>query len=104
MAVTSKTLYRGAAATSTADLYTAPNSSTTTIVTDIIVTNATTSNQTFNLNIDSVALAAGVVVGISDSTVIGLKQVIPADATPKKITGSASTTAVSFHISGVEIS
>jgi len=33
-----------------------------------------------------------------------MKQVIPANATPKIITGSASTTAVSIHISGVEIS
>jgi hypothetical protein len=33
-----------------------------------------------------------------------MKQVIPANATPKIITGFASTTAVSIHISGVEIS
>jgi hypothetical protein len=33
-----------------------------------------------------------------------MKQVIPANATPKTITGFASTTAVSIHISGVEIS
>jgi hypothetical protein len=32
-----------------------------------------------------------------------LKQVIPADATPKTITGGASATTVRFHISGVEI-
>jgi hypothetical protein len=32
-----------------------------------------------------------------------LKQVIPQDATPKTITGSASSTSVKFHISGVEI-
>jgi hypothetical protein len=29
--------------------------------------------------------------------------VIPANATPKIIAGNASTTAVTFHISGVEI-
>ncbi len=33
-----------------------------------------------------------------------MKQVIPANATPKTISGYASTTAVSIHISGVEIS
>jgi hypothetical protein len=32
-----------------------------------------------------------------------VKQVIPQDATPKTITGYASTTAIKFHISGVEI-
>ena len=103
MAVTSKTLYRGAAATSSADLYTVPNSSTTTVVTDIAVTNTTTSNQTFSISIDTFSLATLVTVGASDTTLISLKQVIPANATPKKITGSASTTAVNFHISGVEI-
>ena len=103
MATTSKVLYRGAAATSVADLYTVPNSSTTTVVTDIIVSNATSSNHTFTLSIDSVKLAESVTVGANDSTLISLKQVIPANATPKKITGFASSTSVNFHISGVEI-
>jgi hypothetical protein len=103
MAVTSKTLYRGAAATSSATLYTVPNSSTVTVVTDIVVTNTTTANHTFSVSIDAVSLASSVTVGASDSTLISLKQVIPANATPKTITGFASTTAVNFHISGVEI-
>jgi hypothetical protein len=33
-----------------------------------------------------------------------LKQVIPANATPKTVSGSASATTINFHISGVEIS
>jgi hypothetical protein len=32
-----------------------------------------------------------------------MKQVIPANATPKTVTGFASTTSVTIHISGVEI-
>jgi len=36
--------------------------------------------------------------------VFDLKQVIPASGTPKTISGYASTTAVTIHISGVEIS
>ena len=35
---------------------------------------------------------------------IDLKQVIPANATPKTVSGSASATTINFHISGVEIS
>jgi hypothetical protein len=104
MAVTSKVLARTAAATSETDLYTVPNTSTTTVVTDIIVTNTTTSAATFSLLIDTVSIATAVSAPASDSLFISLKQVIPADATPKKIRGNASTTAVNFHISGVEIS
>jgi hypothetical protein len=104
MAVTSKVLARTAAATSETDLYTVPNTTTTTIVTDIIITNTTTSAATFSLLIDTVSIASGVAAPAADSLFVSLKQVIPADATPKKIRGNASTTAVNFHISGVEIS
>jgi hypothetical protein len=45
-------------------------------------------------------------VSIAANSVIGfdMKQVIPANATPKIVSGFASTTAVLIHISGVEIS
>jgi hypothetical protein len=44
-------------------------------------------------------------IKVDANSVVGfdMKQVIPADATPKTITGYASTTAVNIHISGVEI-
>lgn len=103
MPVTSKVLARTAAATTSTTLYTQPNTTTTTIVTNIIVTNTTTSGQTFSLSIDNVSVATSVPVGLSDSLIIDLKQVIPASSPAKTITGSASTTGVSFHISGVEI-
>jgi hypothetical protein len=99
MATTSKALARTAAATSSTTLYTVP-SATTTVVTDIVVTNTTSSSATFTLLFDDVSIATTVTVGALDSTVIPLKQVL---ATPKTIKGSASTTAVNFHISGVEI-
>jgi hypothetical protein len=103
MATTSKTLFRGAAATSSTTLYTVPTTSTTTVVTNILVANTAASSATFDLSIDGVQIANDVVVAANDTLVIDLKQVIPANATPKTITGLASATTVNFHISGVEI-
>jgi hypothetical protein len=103
MAVTTKTLARTAAATSNTTLYTVPTTSTVTVVTNIVVTNTAASAGTFTLNIDSVALASAVSIAANSTTFIDLKQVIPANATPKTITGSASATTINFHISGVEI-
>ncbi len=103
MATTSKTLFRGAASTSSVTLYTVPTTSTTTVVTNILVTNTVTGDATFTLLIDDVSIATTVTVGGFDTTVIDLKQVIPANATPKTIKGLASATTVNFHISGVEI-
>jgi hypothetical protein len=103
MAVTSKVLARTAAATSNTTLYTVPNTSTTTVVTNIAVTNTATSAATFTVNIDSVAIQSGSSLAANSTAYFDLKQVIPADATPKTITGSASATTVNFHISGVEI-
>jgi hypothetical protein len=100
---TSKALARTAAATSNTTLYTVPNTSTTAVVTNIVATNTATSSATFTINIDSVALLSGVALAANSSAFFDLKQVIPANATPKTITGSASATTVNFHISGVEI-
>ena len=104
MATTSKVLARTAAATSSTTLYTQPNTSTTTVVTNILVTNTTTSAATFTLGIAGVNAATLVSVGANDTTVIDMKQVIPPTSPAATITGSASTTEINFHISGVEIS
>ena len=56
MATTTKVLYRGAAATSNTTLYTVPNSSTTTVVTNIAIANTAASSATVTINIDSVAV------------------------------------------------
>jgi hypothetical protein len=100
MATTSKALFRGAASTSSATLYTVP-SATTAVVTEIVVTNTAASAATFTITLDSVSIATTVTVAANDSTVIPLKQVL---ATTKIIAGLASATTVNFHISGVEIS
>ena len=103
MAVTAKALARTAAATSNATLYTVPTTSTTTVVTNIVVTNTATSSATFTVNIDGVAVLSGASLAANSSAFFDLKQVIPANATPKTITGFASATTVNFHISGVEL-
>lgn len=101
MATTSKALFRGAATTSTGTtLYTVP-ASTTTIITEIMVTNTAGAAGTFTLALDDVSIATTVTIGAIDSTIISLKQVLGAT---KTIKGGASATTINFHISGVEIS
>jgi hypothetical protein len=99
MATTSKVLFRGSASTSSATLYTTP-SATTTVVSNIVVTNTASSLATFDMSLNDVQIANDVVVAANDSLVIDLKQVL---ATTQTIKGLASATTVNFHISGVEI-
>lgn len=99
MAVTSKVLFRGAAATTSTTLYTTPATAVA-VVTNIGVTNTTTSAVTASILLDDVAILSDVSVSAKTSIFIDLKQVVGASDTIK---GSASTTAVNFHISGVEI-
>jgi len=103
MAATPKALARVAAATSNTTLYTVPNTTTTTIVSNVVVANTATSTSTFTLNLDSIPVASAVSLPANSTTFVDLKQVLPANATPKIISGSATTTAVYFHISGVEL-
>jgi len=109
MATTTKVLYRAAATTSgnAAILYTVPATGTTTVVTNIAVCNPLASTSTFSLNIGGIAFAATSAVAPSTTQMIDLKQVIPYNGTTTsqmQITASAVTTAVTFHISGIEIS
>ena len=103
MAVTSKALVRAAAATSSTTLYTVPSTSTTTVVTNIVIANTATSTSTATISIDSVVVVPTVSIGANSVFSFDLKQVIPANGTPKTISGYASSTSVTFHISGVEI-
>jgi hypothetical protein len=103
MAVTSKVLARTPAMMMNTTLYTVPNSSTTTIVTNIAITNTGTSAATATINLDNVAIISGVSVSANQTYVIDMKQVLPANAVPKTISGSASSILVNFHISGVEV-
>jgi hypothetical protein len=99
MATTTKALARAAAATSSATLYTVP-SSTTTVVTNIAVTNTAGSAGTFSILLDDVSLHTTAAIAANTTVYIDLKQVL---ATTKTIKGFASATSINFHISGVEI-
>lgn len=99
MAVTSKTLARTAAATSSATLYTVP-SSTTTVVTNIVVTNSAATAGTFTITLDGVDLFKTTAIAANTTAMFDMKQVL---TTTKIIAGFASATTVNFHISGVEV-
>lgn len=104
MAVTSKVLARTAASLGNTTLYTVPNTSTTTVVTNIAITNTGTSSATATISFDGVAILSGVSVAGNQTYVIDMKQVLPQSPTiPKIISGFASAITVNFHISGVEI-
>lgn len=96
---TSKVLARTAAATSSATLYTVP-ASTTTVVTNIVVTNTAGTAGTFTLSLDGVSMFTTTAIAANTTAMFDIKQVL---ATTKTITGFASATTVNFHISGVEI-
>ena len=99
MAVISKVLSRTAAATSNTTLYTTTAGSTA-VVTNILASNTSASAGTFTINFNGVAAFSAVPVSGNSTVTIDLKQVLSASQT---VTGSASTTAINFHISGVEI-
>jgi len=99
VADSSITLYRGAAATSNTTLYTSP-SSIAVAVSNIAITNTTTAAVTATVNLATVALVSSISVAANTTQFIDLDQVLYNGET---ITGSASTTAVNFHIAGSEI-
>ena len=101
MATATKPLFRGAATTSTSTLlYTVP-SLTSTVVSNIAVTNTAGSAYTFTLSLDNIDLHTATTIAANSTVYIDLKQVL---ATTKTIKGFASATTIDFHISGVEIS
>ncbi len=101
MATVTKPLFRGAATTSTSTLlYTVP-SLTSTVVSNIAVTNTAGSAYTFTLSLNNIDLHTATTIAANSTVYIDLKQVLTAAQTIK---GGASNTSVMFHISGVEVS
>ena len=98
MPATPALFYRGAAATSSTTLYTVP-SSTTSVLTDIVVSNTSADQQYVTMTVDGVNILPA--VPISANTVINL-QPKTVMATTKILAGFATSTDVKFHISGVE--
>ena len=100
MALTVKALSRGALSTSSAVLYTVP-SATTTVVTNILVCNTETSDQTFTLSLDGTEIFSTTTINASGTISIDLKQAL---AATKTISGLATSANVKYHITGTEIS
>jgi hypothetical protein len=98
MAATPALLYRGAAATSSTTLKT---TTTTTVLTDIVISNPSSSQQYVTMTVDGVNILPAVPISANTVVTIQPKTVI---ATSKVIAGFATSTSVTFHISGVEIS
>lgn len=99
MAATPTLFYRGAAATSSATLYTVP-SSTTSVLTDIVVSNTSTDQQYVTITIDGVNIVPTVPVSAKQVVNLQFRTVIP---TGDIVAGYASSTDVKFHLSGVEV-
>jgi hypothetical protein len=105
MASSTKVLARTAASlTTTTVLYTVP-ASTTTVVSNIAITNTAASSGTFTLALGpaagQVALHTTTTIAANSTVYIDLKQVL---TTTQTITGGASAVTINFHISGVELS
>ncbi len=99
MANTFTVLFRGAAVTDSTTLYTTP-ADTTTLVTSIVVTNAGGADATWTMWFGGVLIGNDVSVPANDSVIVEAKQVMN---TTDAIEALASTTAVKWHISGLEI-
>jgi hypothetical protein len=100
MTVTSTALFRGAATTdSTTVLYTVPSGKKS-VITNIAITNAGSSDATFTIKLDGIFLASATAISANSIASFDLKQVLDAS---KVVVGGASTGDVKFHISGVVI-
>lgn len=100
MSATPTLFYRGSAATSSATLYTVP-SSTTSVLTDIVISNTSSNQEYVTITVDGVNLVPTVPISANSILNFQFKTVM---ATTKIIAGYASSTSVKFHISGVETS
>ena len=103
MATLTKAMARDAFATTISDIYIVPSAATTAIVTNIVVTNTTNVNQSFNILLDGLELFHNTPISGNSTISIDIKQVLDPSGTPKKITGFATATAVKYHISGIEL-
>lgn len=98
MAVIQKQMFRGTAAQLASTPYTVP-ASTSAIVTNIVVSNTSSSGETVTINLAGVPVISGGVVNGNDAIVLDIRQVLAAG---DQITGSGGTN-IRIHIGGVEI-
>lgn len=109
MATVSKLLARAALTTTNSTvLYTVPASGTT-VLTNIIISNITASTASFNLTLPDatgtqVAFATAVSVPANSIASFDLKQVLNGSGTQTIIGWASANSALTAHLSGVEIS
>lgn len=96
---TPRRIYRGSASTSSSAIYTVP-ASTTTIVTNVVISNDSPSTQTFALSFGGVTTASAINLSANSITALDIKQVLLAT---ESINILATSPTVKFHISGVEV-
>jgi hypothetical protein len=106
MSVTQTNFFRGAASTSSADLY-APGSSTNIVVTNIIISNSSASAQTVTISFPNgsgtdIPVISSTTINANDTISFDMKQPVTASSTAK-IKGTASSASVYIHIGGVVI-
>jgi hypothetical protein len=99
MATNTPTLfYRGAATTTSTNIYTVP-SATTSILTDIVVSSTDSNQQTVTIYVDGVVLIPTVPVPSNSVLNFQFRTVMGAG---KTITALAGSTNVFLHVSGVQ--
>lgn len=99
MATTIKSFGRGSFDTSSATLYTVP-SSTTSLVTNVVVANSSTSEVTFTITFDGVEVIPGSALAANSVATFDMKQAL---SETEIIAGYASSADVKYHITGAEI-
>jgi hypothetical protein len=97
---TVKKMFRGAASTSSATLYTVP-ALTTAVVTNITICNTSATTGTATILLDDTAIVSALPLSGNTVTSIDMRQVVLTTGTIK---GLASAVTMNFHISGIEVS
>jgi hypothetical protein len=96
---TSFTLFRGAAVTSSTTLYTSPTNMAV-CITNIAICNDSAGSLTASLSLGGVPLFTSLAVAANTTTYLTPDQII---YNGEVIAGSASSTAIDFHIAGYEV-
>jgi hypothetical protein len=99
MADSTFTLFRGAAATSSTTLYTSP-ANMAVCITNIAICNDSAGSLTASLSLGGVPLFTSLAVAANTTTYLVPDQII---YNGEVIAGSASSTAIDFHIAGFEV-
>ena len=100
MPVTPTALARAAAVSGTNTLiFTGVGSPT--IITNVVIANSGTTSAAFTMTISGIPILGAVTIPANSSAFFDLKQVVNSGTT---VSGFATTSSISYHISGVTIS